>query len=244
MTSGDYSSAEFRARFTGQAKKAAEQSQRIIAVSQFTADQVHSLLGVERSRIHVVHHGVHLPATLAQVRRPVILSVGTLQTRKNTRALVEAFSQLDAPEWRLVLAGGRGYGAEAVDAAIAASPRRGDIQVLGHVTDTQRHQLYAQASVFAFPSLEEGFGIPVLEAMAHGLPVVTANTSSLPEIAGEAALLVDPGDTTALAAALQHLIDDSARREQLAVLGLARAAGFSWSRASEATWEIYRAMLN
>ena len=124
-------------------------------------------------------------------RENVILNVGAIQKRKNIARLVAAFETV-APEWRLVLAGSDGYGAEEIRARIAASPARERIAVLGYVTPEELAGWYARASVFAFPSLDEGFGMPVLEAMAAGVPVVTSNRSALPEVAGDAALLVDP----------------------------------------------------
>ncbi len=217
MTS-EYSTEDFRARFTGQARGAAERSDLIIAVSEFTASQIEELLSVPRSRIRVVPHGVasaalagHGPAPhprapedgLAPYRRekrgPVILFVGALQKRKNIARLVRAFEiaceEALGDEWRLILAGASdGYGAQEELAAVDASPRRGQIQVTGYIDDAERERLFSTASIFAFPSLDEGFGMPVLEAMAHGIPVVTSNRSAMPEVAGDAALLADPED--------------------------------------------------
>ena len=100
--------------------------------------------------------------------------------------------------------------------------------------------LYWRASVFAFPSLDEGFGMPVLDAMARGLPVLTSNISALPEVAGDAALLVDPADTTSIAEGLSQLIEDHGLRQRLARQGLARSAGFTWERTVEETWKVYQ----
>ena len=121
----------------------------------------------------------------------MILNVGAIQTRKNIARLVEAFERVDAP-WKLVLAGSNGYGAAGILARIQASPARDRISVLGYVPLSELSALYRRASVFAFPSLDEGFGMPVLEAMAAGAAVLTSDRSALPEVAGDAALLVDP----------------------------------------------------
>ena len=121
------------------------------------------------------------------------MSVGAIQRRKNIVRLVEAFEQL-ASGWKLVLAGSFGFGSEAALQRIERSPRKQDIQVLGYVSDSQLEELYRRASIFAFPSLDEGFGMPVLDAMARGVPVLTSNVSAMPEVAGDAALLVDPTD--------------------------------------------------
>ncbi len=117
--------------------------------------------------------------------------VGALQRRKNILRLVEAFEQA-APGWRLVLAGSFGFGSEEILARIQASSRREDIQVLGYVPDSVLHNLYQRASLFAFPSLDEGFGMPLLDAMAHGVPILTSNASALPEVGGDAALTCGP----------------------------------------------------
>ncbi len=102
--------------------------------------------------------------------------------------------------------------------------------MLGYVSDAVLEDLYRRASIFAFPSLDEGFGMPVLDAMAHGLPVLTSNVSALPEVAGDAAWLVDPADTTSIAQGLNHLIEDEALRQRLARQGFARSAGFTWEK--------------
>lgn len=243
VMTGDYSTPSFRARFTQQARKAARRSDFIIAVSEFTAGQVADLLGFDRSRIAVVPHGVHSPPDVPFEREPIVLSVGALQVRKNIARLVEAFERLPSP-WRLILAGATdGYGADAVLKRIAASPARGRIAVTGYVSSSELNELYGRASIFAFPSLDEGFGIPVLEAMAHGLPVVTSNRSALPEASGDAALLVDPLETDEIHTALTRLADDSALRSTLSSRGRARAALFSWDKAVRATHQVYERLL-
>jgi glycosyltransferase involved in cell wall biosynthesis len=242
VLTGDYSTPDFRARFAHQARHAAAASDRIIAVSRFTASQVEQLLGVEPSRIHVVHHGVRVLPGPSAPRRPVILHVGAVQRRKNIARLVDAFERLP-PEWQLVLAGSAGYGATGIFRRIDASPARERIRVLGYVSSEVLAQWYAQAGIFAFPSLDEGFGIPVLEAMAAGLPVVASDRSALPEVAGDAALLVNPEDTEALGAALLALVQDVELRNRLSDRGRQRAAQFTWEKAVERTWGIYRDLL-
>jgi glycosyltransferase involved in cell wall biosynthesis len=115
--------------------------------------------------------------------------------------------------------------------------------VLGYVSDATLEDLYSRASILAFPSLDEGFGMPVLDAMAHQLPVLTSNVSALPEVAGDAAWLVDPADTESIAQGLSHLIEDQALRQRLAQQGLARSAGFTWESAVEETWKVYQELL-
>lgn len=241
MTS-EYSSPEFRARFTEQARSAAEKSDAIIAVSQFTSDQVQRLLGVGADRIRVIHHGVNsvagrIPA--ASERENLVLCVGAIQKRKNVARLVRAFERLPK-SWRLALAGAPdGYGAAAELRAVEESRRRTDIDVLGYVSPETLESLYRRAGIFAFPSLDEGFGMPVLEAMSHGAPVVTSQSSALPEVAGDAAILVDPFDGEAIAEALVRLAGDPDLRDDLARRGVERARGFTWESAVQQTWRVY-----
>lgn len=233
VMTGDYSTPEFRQRFSEQARLAAERSDRIIAVSHFTGAQVHDLLGVDWSRIRVIHHGVHLPASIApeERRERLILFVGAIQRRKNVARLVEAFERVE-PGWRLALAGASGFDAEEALSRIEASPRKTDIQALGYVSAESLEDLYQRASIFAFPSLDEGFGMPLLEAMAASVPVLTSNRSALPEVAGDAALLVDPFDVTEIADALRRLAADQRLRTELQERGRVRAGLFSWERPS------------
>ena len=141
-------------------------------------------------------------------RDNLVLFVGVIQRRKNVGRLVKAFERLPAG-WRLALAGAsQGYGAAEELRAVEESPRRADIDLLGHLSGEQLAALYARARIFAFPSLDEGFGMPVLEAMAHGVPVITSRTSAMPEVAGDAALFVDPLNVDELAYALTRLAGD------------------------------------
>ncbi|HYL77013.1 MAG TPA: glycosyltransferase family 1 protein [Bryobacteraceae bacterium] len=244
VLTGDYSTPDFRARFARQAREAAERSDLIIAVSRFTAGQVENLLKVDRARIRVVHHGVDHPleAGLSVERDKTILFVGALQRRKNIMRLVEAFEQV-APGWKLVLAGASGFAAEEAMQLMEASPRKSDIQVLGYVPDASLEHLYQRAAIFAFPSLDEGFGMPVLDAMARGVPVLASAVSAMPEICGDAALLVDPHDIGAIAGGLKRLTEDPAIRADLARRGLERSKEFSWEKAVEGTWQVYQAVL-
>jgi glycosyltransferase involved in cell wall biosynthesis len=235
VMTGDYSSPEFRARFTQQARDAAARSDLIIAVSSFTASQIASLLKVEPSRIRVVHHGVR-PAVVSEVKENIVLCVGAIQRRKNIARLAKAFERLP-DSWRLVLAGAAdGYGAAEELRAVDESPARSRIDVLGYVSTGQLESLYRRASIFAFPSLDEGFGMPILEAMAHAVPVLTSNCSAMPEVAGEAALLVDPLN---IGNALLRLASDESLRRDLASRGLERIQQFTWDSAVEKTWAVY-----
>jgi len=252
VMTGDYSTPDFRRRFTGQARTAAERSDLIIAVSRFTAGQVQELLNVEPARIRVIPHGAMqcappLPSrdrkeAVPAERQQIILFVGALQRRKNLIRLVDAF-EATAPNWKLVLAGSLGFGAEEILERIERSPRKPDIQTPGYVPNTTLRELFQRASVFAFPSLDEGFGMPVLDAMASGIPVLTSNASALKEVSGDAALLVDPLDTASIAAGLRRLTEDQTLRDELVRKGLARSKEFTWESSVEQTWNVYRELV-
>lgn len=242
---GEYSSPEFRARFAEQARQAARNSDAIIAVSQYSASHVHELLGVEWSRIHMIPHGVHVPPTAnpQNQREKTVLFVGAIQRRKNVARLVKAFESMPT-EWRLQLAGAtNGYEAGPELRAVEESPRRTSIDVLGYVSNSALESLYSRASIFAFPSLDEGFGIPVLEAMAHGIPVITSQSSALPEAAGNAAILVNPTNVDQLATELNRLAADQDLRSELQDRGRERARMFPWERAVSSTWDVYQTLL-
>ena len=242
VMSREYSSPEFRVRFTAQAQHAAENADRIIAVSRFTAQEVERWLRVDPEKIRVIPHGVRLPKTVHTDKEHLVLCVGSIQKRKNTARLVRAFASMPQG-WRLVLAGGQGYGANEAMLEIENSRRRADIEVADHVSAARLAGLYRRAGIFAFPSLDEGFGIPILEAMANGVPVITSNRSAMPEVCGDAAIQVDPESEGDLAEALHVLAGDAALRQTLAGRGLARAGEFSWERAVEATWSVYQELL-
>jgi glycosyltransferase involved in cell wall biosynthesis len=242
VMTGEYSTPEFRARFTAQARDAARRADRIIAVSAFTASQVVSLLNVPRNMVRVIHHGTRQLLWPPAARERIVLNVGAIQMRKNIARLVAAFETL-GPEWNLVLAGSAGYGASEIMARIGRSPAHDRILVTGYVSPSDLAAWYRKAMIFAFPSLDEGFGMPVLEAMAAGTPVITSNRSALPEVAGDAALLVDPEDTAALAAALCDLTRNEELRRELGQRGICRARSFTWQNAVRETWQVYQELL-
>jgi glycosyltransferase involved in cell wall biosynthesis len=248
VITGEYSTPEFRARFTEQARQAARRSDLILAVSRFTADQVEEFLGVEPSRIRVVPHGVRMASegavtTQGATRQNLVLFVGAIQRRKNVARLVRAFERMP-PSWRLALAGSAdGFGAAEELRAVESSPRKSHIDVLGYVTPGELAALYRRARIFAFPSLDEGFGMPVLDAMANSVPVITSRRSALPEVAGDAALLVNPEDPEEIAAALLRLGSDEALCDDLARRGRERAMQCSWDSTLTRIWEVYRELM-
>jgi glycosyltransferase involved in cell wall biosynthesis len=241
VLTGDYSSAEFRQRFARQAREAAARADLIIAVSHFTASQVIDLLGVDSRRVRVVWHGVEeRPAPVATGRTRKILSVGTLQRRKNTARLVEAFERAALADWELVLVGAAGgFGAGEALEKIEQSPSRERIRVTGWLPEEELNRYWAEAAVFAFPSLDEGFGMPLLDAMQCRVPILTSARSALPEVAGDAALLVDPFSVEEMAEGLRQLAEDEGLRQRLAEAGARRVKDFSWDAATDQTAALY-----
>jgi alpha-1,3-rhamnosyl/mannosyltransferase len=174
-----------------------------------------------------------------------LLVVATLEPRKNLARLVRAYAALPvATKTRhpLVIVGARGWLNQELERTLAPLEASGTVRRLGYIGEDELPQNYAGAHAFAFPSLYEGFGLPVLEAMASGVPVLTSNVSSLPEVAGDAALLVDPNDEEALRDGLARLLDDTAWRTQASTRGLARSHDYPWSRCVDATIDAYRAV--
>ena len=174
---------------------------------------------------------------------PYVLAVGTLEPRKNLLRLVAAFRALATthPDLHLVMAGGDGLDRPALDAAVAALDPgvRARVHLPGWVPGPERTALLRHAAVLAYPSLDEGFGLPLLEAMAVDTPVVAARAGAIPEVAGDAALLVDPDDADALAAALAEVLDDDARRAELVARGRRRRAEFSWEATAAGLRSLY-----
>jgi glycosyltransferase involved in cell wall biosynthesis len=230
------------------ARIVADEAARVLVPSEATARDLAELYGVDRGRVTITPLGVEVPPEPDRagaerllrdhgVRGPFLLAVGTLEPRKNLPRLLDAFGEAAAelPDHWLVVVGPVGWGPR-------LQPTWDSVRVklAGPVGDATLHALYRAADGLAYPSLYEGFGLPVLEAMAHGVPVLTSDRSSLPEVAGDAALLVDPGDRTALAAGLVRLAGDAGLRRRLAEAGRRRAAGFTWRATAAATWATYR----
>jgi glycosyltransferase involved in cell wall biosynthesis len=180
---------------------------------------------------------------LKQLPERFVLYQGTLQPRKNLETLVRAYAQLrsqGSDDHILVIAGGRGWSYDSIFELTRQLGLEDCVRFPGFVPDDELALWYSSATVFAFPSRFEGFGLPLLEAMACGTPVVSSSASSLPEVVGDAGLLVDPSDVDGLAVALRDLMDDEPRRNALSVAGLARAATFSWQRMASETVQVYR----
>ncbi len=177
---------------------------------------------------------------------PYILYVGSTDARKNLPRLFEAFAMLhtDSPGRKLVIVGARDWRSDRITRTIEHLQLREAVHFIGLVQEEDLPALYCGADLFVFPSLLEGFGLPVIEAMACGTPVVTSTSSSLPEVAGEAAILVDPYDPAAIAAAMRRVLDNRALADDLRARGLARARQFSWEQTAHAMTVVYGKILS
>lgn len=230
----------------------------IVADSRATKEDLIKFWKVDPVRITVIYSGVgsdFRPVTagkqIAQVREkydlgqtPYLLSVGTLQPRKNYQMLIRAFAPVAARyPHSLVIAGGKGW---LFDQILAEATRLGiedRVRFVGFVDDADLAALYSEATLFVFPSLYEGFGLPLLEAMACGVPVLSANASSLPEVAGEAALLLPPHGTEEWTGSMIVLLDDPSRRTQMVANGFRQARQFTWHKAAKQLLSLYEQLL-
>jgi glycosyltransferase involved in cell wall biosynthesis len=222
-------------------------------VSSFVAGEVVDLLGADPERVVVVPEAVPPVAAAAPDagRRMAgaeryVLALSTIEPRKDHASLVRAFDRLAGThaDLRLVIAGREAWGSHGLDAAVAAMRHPDRVTRLGYVLDADRAALLRGASVLAFPSRYEGFGLPPLEAMAAGVPVVATEAGSLPEVLGDAALLVPVGDDEALAAALEAALAENGLRERLVSAGHRRVAGYSWERTAAGLVDLYHRAAN
>ncbi len=220
--------------------------------SEFVASEVVEHFRVDPSKVVAVHHGI--PSMDAELGLPLgamaplegrryVLGLGTVEPRKDFPLLVKAFDLVasEQPDLILVIAGRDGWGAEALAAAIAKARFRSKIFRLGYVTSSARRWLLANATLFAYPSVYEGFGFPPLEAMSLGTPVVSTSAGALSEVlSSQAALLVESGDVEGLASAMAKLSGDSFLSEKLRAAGVEHARSFSWDRCAEGLASLYR----
>ena len=241
--------------------QAVRQAAAFICVSQATAGALAAYVrehyGVDLAvRISVVHEGVadpffeptagfeNLPEDLPD-EAPFILAVGKISPRKNLDAVIRALDRIrDQSPHHLVMVGGDGWDHETVRRQVGALGLTDRVHFLGYLSDEALRALYARAAVFVYPSLFEGFGLPVLEAMAAGCPVITSKVSSLPEVAGDAAVLVDPHDVDEIAEALATLCLDEGLAKRYSDRGVERARTFTWDKCAREVRAIYRSVLS
>lgn len=238
----------WRAYWTRALRASMDRAAAVVAISEFTARDVESLLPAAKGKVHAVRSGVNAAAFApgdADARRrrealrvpsPYYLCVGNLTRRKNIPVLLDAFASVrEATGATLALAGALEFGGAQLQARFGEA----GVRYLGRVDDADLAALYQGALAFVYPSSEEGFGLPVLEAMAAGVPVVTTTGGALPEAAGDAGLLVAPGSVAELAQALRRIASEPGLRADLVVRGAKRVAEHPWERTAEETCRVY-----
>lgn len=239
-------------------RRTARRAARIATVSEYSRQDLLRTYRLAPEKVVTTYNGIEPHFTTqpraadeaAQVRRrfgiarEFLLAVGSLQPRKNLERLIRTYARLrrEQPDFapQLVIVGRKLWLAESIFAEVSRQPWASDVILTGYVSDDDLPALYRTASAFVYPSLFEGFGLPPLEAMACGTPVITSNISSLPEVAGSAALLIDPLNEQELAAALQRILNDQPLRARLRAEGVRQAAKFTWRDAAEKTLQLYR----
>lgn len=239
---------EWRWLYKAGLRAAIGRADAIIVPSQATADDLADR--VDPAKVHVTRLAASLPADPAPpetlerlgIPRPYVLFVGTVEPRKNIVRLVRSYRQVapDVPH-ALVLAGANGWKTEELEYELSREGP-GTIVRTGRVTEHELDALYRGTDAFVYPSLYEGFGLPVLEALARGVPTVTSTNPALTELAGDAALSIDPDDVAALAEAIARILTDSRMADDLGRRGLQRAAAFSWPSTARATLGVYRTL--
>ena len=247
----DDGEAEMRRDFPALVHDHARRADHVITISNYMARKVISELKVSPDRVSVYSSGAPEWTTAIARERAgrsegsLLLFIGTLEPRKNIRGLLEAYARLrtvrpDAPP--LILAGRVTASAQITLEQAVRQPLAGHVSVIGYVSEEERQRLYREARLLILPSLEEGFGLPVLEAMACGVPVVISKRGSLPEVAGDAADPVDPNDHAALAAAMDRLLAPEHAQDAIRK-GLARASHYTWAGAVSSARNAYRAAI-
>jgi glycosyltransferase involved in cell wall biosynthesis len=228
----------------GFAQKVLKRANGLIAVSENTRQDAVRLLGLDPERIHVIHSGVPEVYFGAQARpsaRPYVLFLGTVEPRKNIDTLLDAWQKTCLrDDFDLLIAGASGWSSAKTLARLASRPA--GVRYLGYVPEDELPGLTAGATAFVYPSLYEGFGFPVAQAMAAGVPVITSNTSCLPEIAGDGALLVDPRSPAEIQAALEKLLTSPTLQQQLRVAAIARSQQYRWEVCARKSLEFFRTL--
>jgi len=228
----------------GFAEKVLKRAAGVIAVSESTRQDAIRLLGLDPARIHAIHSGVPEVYFGAQPRpseRPYVFFLGTIEPRKNIDTILDAWQKTRLREdFDLVIAGASGWGSEKTLARLRSRPP--GVRYLGYVPEDELPGLTAGATAFIYPSLYEGFGFPVAQAMAAAVPVITSNTSCLPEIAGDGALLVDPRSPAEIQAAIEKLLTSPALQQQLRAAAVQKAREYRWEVCARKSLEFFRGL--
>jgi glycosyltransferase involved in cell wall biosynthesis len=233
-------------------KRAIRRAVKIIAVSQYTKQDIINHFHTPAEKIVVTHEAVDPPQKIdaggaavllrLQIRRPYILYVGNVYPHKNAEGLLRAFQSVlrQKPECSLVLVGKEDYFFKRIKQEASNLNLLDHVLFPGYVSDADLPYIYAHAALYVFPSFYEGFGLPALEACSYGIPVVSSNASCLPEILGDAAVYFDPHDTDEMAGAMLRVLDDQGIVSKLKLLGLQRVAQFSWEKMAHETLDLYQ----
>ena len=240
-------------------RRSARWAERVITVSHYSKMQIADHFGIPPEKITVIPNGVDgrwfLPVDKERLNvlcnryclhRKYIISVGTLQPRKNFERLIQAYQTLPVAmrdEFDLILVGRKGWGCENLLQILLDAQGKSNIKWLEYLPDFDLETLLKGAQCMVFPSLAEGFGLPVIEAFAAGVPVVTSNITSLPEVAGDAALLVDPSEVDEIANGIKTVLEDRELASDLVLLGRERAEHYSWNRVAEETVSLYQSVI-
>jgi glycosyltransferase involved in cell wall biosynthesis len=239
-----------------QTRRSCRQAQRVIAISEASRQDLQRQFAIPLEKIITIRPGVDPiyrplpPAEVAAFRQSeqlparFILHVGTLQPRKNIPILLAALARLGRPDLHLILVGGKGWLYEDIFREVASLGLEQQVHFTGYVDDRQLPLWYNAAAVLALPSVYEGFGLPIVEAMACGTPVVAACSSSLPEAGGNAAHYFNPADAAELAGCLANVLDHPAQAAEMREHGLEQAQRFSWQYAGQQTAAVYRQLLD
>lgn len=236
--------------------KSISNADKLIAVSKFTKQQIIDRFGINTKKIKVIYEGITTSESASgkdskrftekKIKEPYILYIGTIEPRKNLVRAIKAFSQVSSslPNLRFVIAGKKGWKLDEVFATVKELKLEERIIFTGYADDTTKAALYSRASAFVFPSLAEGFGLPVLDAMQSGVPVVTSKTTSLKEVAGEAAVKVDPYSIKSITDGIREIVTNQNLRQELIAKGKFQAAKFSWQKAATQTLQVYNEVIN
>lgn len=233
-------------------EKMIKQADMVVAISESTKNDVVELYGIDPLKVKVIYSGIgdefrvidKQDARMREIKEKYglpdkfIFFLGTIEPRKNLEGLIIAFNRLrmrnpELNDYRLVIAGGRGWKSDSIFKAWEESPFKDDIKFLGYIDRNDKPYLYNLASLFVYPSFYEGFGFPPLEAFASGVPVIASSSSSLPEIVGGAGLMIDPYDASSLSLAMEEVLQNNGLREDMIRNGLEKVKKFSWVKAAE-----------